>query len=490
MTATQVRESIIRSLQQPGCPESLSPDNLDKLFQAILPVFRKHIDDRVRSIVHATIIPGTDTTLPRRANTLKAEEYLKSALGTYLFTTKKWKTKVPLIPYLLRTLSNFSAIEFNQSSFYPKINRFACPACKEMYLKEPLVEMSEGVLHCKSCNDYLSVYNHLDDPSLKKRLRLANMFVKHSKKGVKCPRCGRFVPFSLVGEDGVLRCPYETCGVECSDAEKVNHPIGSFRLDMRSLDDALRPWEKSDKRKITLGDSLKDKKLKSVDVSLEQMDSIKKTVASVTDIIKSQKAVNGKTRGSPNKSVMYDSILNVIDKYPFEMVSFLVKRNKADLPMQALIFQEFSRNMLDILPVEFMCNNKPVKIDSPLDPKLKLFTGIRSFVGAIDKGLSIKKPTTLLKNREEDFVASEPSTQYSFMGSIRRIIDEDGEDLMQDIDAYSFVNVKFKPSPRIVPGKKAYVEYYSIPSHYSMQSMAHLRRIMKRIHHSCAAKKL
>jgi len=469
---------VIEHLQKPGCPEGLSPKDVDKLFLVISPLFDKFIGKKVSFLLYKTNNRSSSSDLPYKANMCRAREVLKKALGTYLFTSKKWQIGVPLIPYLLKSLMNFFKRELwvNEG---PKSNKFICPCCREYNLREPLIELSNGFLFCKNCHDFL--IKDIDSEN-KKRIALAKIFEKHSKKGVRCPRCRRFVPYSCFEKDKLI-CPYDGCGTDCSIASCKTHPVGLFSVDIADI----KPTQNND-QPIDIIKTKKDKQVKPADLSIEQQESINNMIFVVSNIINSQKAINGKTRSSPNKSVMYESILNIMNAYPIEMINFIVKKNRCDLPMQSVIFQEFSKNMINLLPVEFECNNKPINITSPIDPKLKLFTGICEFNGKINNNLVLRKPTTLLRYRTDDFSSEKPSSKYSFIGSIKRIFDDNGEDLFNCIDVYSFVNVRFLPKENIFAGKNVNVEYFAIPAHYSMQSMAHLRRIIKRIYISCSKK--
>jgi len=490
-------DALILALQQPGYPETVVPEDLDRIFERILPVMRRNIDIKIASILKV-ISPESTDSLPWRATSLKAENTLKYALSTYLFKNKKWKQRVPLIPYLLATLHNFTAGEINAHTLIPRMNKFVCPACKEYNLKEPLLEMSERRLHCDACKQFLS---SCDSRTIfEKRWRLATLFLNHSKKGVTCPRCKRFVPQSLMTEDGKLFCPYDLCGVDCGEAEKCNHPIGLFPVDVASLEyesssgAAKYPGKKIEAQKGIFAGALKDKKLKSVDVSLEQLEIARKAAASIKQIVVNQKSVNRSPCGAPNKSAMYDAIYSMTEKHPFEMVNFLARKERlGELPMQALIYQEFSKNMLTNLPITIhYSNSEPFVIEDPLDDRLRLFSSICAFTAPVDKGLVVRKPTVLLKNKSKIEVPHGvlPKVAHSFMGYLRRVMDENCNDITDEVNMYSFVNLRLKQSSSHLVGQKVYVEYFSIPAHYSMQSMAHLRRIVKRLHQSCIARKI
>lgn len=472
---------VIENLQKPGCPEGLSPKDVDKLFLVISPLFEKFIDKKVCFLLYNSSMKVSSSDLPYKANVCQAKEVLKKALGTYLFVSKKWKIGVPLIPYLLKAIIN----HFKRECWVndgPKRNKYICPCCREFNLREPLTELSNGVLFCRSCDEFLTQDVESEN---KRRIVLANVFKKHSKKGVRCPRCRRFVPNSC-SQDGKLICPYNGCGTDCSTADSKTHPVGLFSVDFAEIKQKKETF--SDTHQLDIIKTQKDRHIKPIDLSIEQQESINNIILVISNIINSQKIINGKTRNSPNKTVMYESILNIVNKYPIEMINFIVKKNRCDLPMQSIIFQEFSKNMIGLLPIEFECNNKTIQINIPTDPKLKLFTGVCQFSGKINNNLVLKKPTTLLRYRSEDFSNEEVSSKYSFIGSVKRVFDDNGEDLFNCIDVYSFVNIRFLPKENIFVGKNVNVEYFAIPAHYSMQSMAHLRRIIKRIYISCSKK--
>jgi hypothetical protein len=492
-------QDLLKAIQQPGYPNTLAPTDLDPVFAALLPYIKKNIDVKVESLIREISATSSgsneDLSLPRKAFAIQVEGYAKDSLNTYLFKTKKWQNKVPVIPFMMKAVHFCITRDINHACAVNKINLFVCPACKEHYIREPLVELSEG-LFCKCCDDYINSYNKEPSGSLfYQRLILAKKFVKHSKRGVRCPRCARFVPVSLKS-NGMLLCPYPGCGVNCTQAYGYVHPKALFPAETVSfsINNKEQVSKEAVRSHIELVDIISDQGcFSSTDSCVEQLEIIQSTLSSLKEIISNQKVVQA--RSSINKIIMYDAILSTVEKYPVEMIGFLIKKNPvSDMPIYATIFQEFSKQMLELLPITKNRNGRTITIEDPLDRNLHLFTGVKSFVGEVDKGLCLRKPTVLWKDRTRAVETERTKSGLCcFMAKIKHIFDENGNDLMPYINFYSFVNVQFKDAGNkafIYEGKKVLVEYYAIPAHYSMKSMAHLRRIIAKISARCIARKL
>lgn len=489
-------KNVLEQLQRFGPPAS-AEECLDSIFEQVLPYFNSAIDWKARKIINLSdsTCQKNDSSIFHRALVAKARLALKEGLRIYLFRTQGWKNKVPIDTYLFKVLCNFEFMEIRDNSIYPKINRFVCLSCKEFQLREELLEFSEG-LNCPTCVNFIADCD--SNPSLKvafqSRYRLSKLLLGHSRGGVRCPRCQRFVPVSLRDNEGKLTCPYEKCGEDCSSiAEKVSHPVGLFNVDLVSLENKEGVSKSATAPNMIKAQDRLRCRSKSVEMSLECLDAAKKSADQIKQIIEKQKAVNGSTRAAPNKKVMYDSIHNVLDKYPLEAVNFLTRKTKInEIPMQAVIFQEFSKNMLNLLPLQLEHKNQKIKIEEPTDEHLHLFSGIAAFNSTVEPSLIVKKPTVLLKNRDSAKLATNvhEKVAFSFMGHIIFVMNEALEDITENVDSYSFSNLRLKQNSQSLVGQKIFVMYYTIPAHYSMQSMAHLRRIAKRIYQSCLARKL
>jgi len=485
---TERRRALVKKFETPLIASQLDEDNLDKFFIAIKPLIQSTINKQINTIKQLTF-KGTNERLSHEYVVSCVDECAKKAIHLYLFKSKKWKVGIPFIAYVNKTIFGLCCQELNSITAIKKVNYYICPACKEFGFKQDLVELSDHKLFCEICDKI--VQNNINVGSY--RHKLASLFCTHSKSGIHCPKCSKFIPDNIIkkNKDNELTCPYDTCKsiYNVSSIIKTYHPTNHFIVKSHSCD-FNEAQSKQQNKANSLYNTFDDKETKNVNMSLEDLDALKDTVKSVSKIIDQQKTVNGKTRNSPNKVIMYDSILSVMEQYPIEMVSFLVKKNKVDLPMQSIIFQEFSKNMVNALPIEFLCGSKKVVITNPLDTRLKLFTGIYSYVGVVDNKFQVRKPTTLLKNRGDIETGECLSTQFSFIGNLRNVMDDNCNNLMNEVDMHSFVGVKFKPFSKVRIGTKVYIEYYGIPAHYSMQSMAHLRRIMKKIYQSCQHNKL
>jgi len=477
----QKRSEIIEALQRPGFPEVIQENDIDNLFIVIKPVIEYSFNSKLRFIVSKSDAT-TNIDLMRRSVNEELEIFIKNKMKTYLFSKKKWKHNVPIIPYLQKCISFFYIPEENALYNVQRIKSFACPACKSFMIKSELKEESNGKLYCSSCEELINSYEELqkinDDGYLKAKVEVCRTMLPHSKKGVRCLRCERFVPISLM-KDGELICPFKGCGQKCDITQKMSHPVGFFyhkMVDMNNVDQFM----------VNLT-------AKTQEARLSDQQQVDEKIIKLKKIIREQQLVQGKIKATPNKHIMYDAIYDMMEKHPKNTFNYIVRKiSNNDLPLQAMIFQEFAKRMLELFPIMVLSKGKEVAITDPTDSRVNLFMGYTKFTGTVDEALVLRKPTILSRFKSTcKYSCSTCQNPYicSFIGYITKIIDENGNDLMDCIDNYGFTNIKFKRGES-EPGEVVTVNYYSIPSHYSVKSMAHMQRIIKRLQQRCANRNL
>jgi len=467
----QKRIKIIEALQCPGFPEAICEDDVDNLFLVIRPIIKYSFNSKLNFIISKSDV-STNLNLLKRSISEEMEIYIKGKMKSYLFYKKKWKHGVPIIAYLRKCISFFYILDTRFTCNVQKIKAYVCPTCKSFLEKSKLHEGSTGLLYCQSCEQFIK--NNIEEYS-KDRIELCKKMLPHSKKGVRCPRCERFVPISLM-RDGKLVCPFVGCGQKCDISQNMNHPVGFFY--QKFEDEAgfhLASLEKN-----------QEKKLSDQQEANEKIKKLKK-------IIKEQQEVQGHTRLAPNKYVMYDAINQMMDKHPMQTFNYIVRKiSNNDLPLQAMIFQEFSKKMLSLFPIMLSSKSGSITVTDPTDSRINLFTGHMRFTETVDEALVLRKPTLLSRYKANCKyscdICKNPQT-CSFIGYVTKITDDDGNDLMGAVDNYGFTNVKFKRG-EVEAGRVVTVSYYAIPAHYSVKSMAHMQRIIKRLQKSCANKGL
>ena len=304
------RQKILKRLEIPEIASTIQLEDFDKIYLAIRPLFQTQIYNRVNWFIQ-NVLKGTNEKLSFEVVAFQIDQLAKEAVKLYLFRSCRWKDGVPFESYFYKAFPGLCLRELNSVTALKKINVFTCPACKEFGIKQGLVEVSDNKLECENC---FSLVNSEDNVSLY-RYKLAETFKSHSKKGVQCPACLKFVPIS-VKENGRLICPYKDCNTDCTNiTESFYHPIGTIHIHKSHLDtDAALAI--SSKEKHLLYNSRSSSK------SVENLTDLRDVIKSINNVIDHQKVVNGKTRNSPNKTIMYNSISKVIQKYPVEYYKY------------------------------------------------------------------------------------------------------------------------------------------------------------------------
>src|SRR6185295_7858511 len=145
-------------------------------------------------------------------------------------------------------------------------------------------------------------------------------------------------------------------------------------------------------------------------------------VKTIKEVIESQSnnvAYSGYDFTGKHKILCYQAFSNLTDKYPVEMVDYLLNNSRSG-GFQNKAFQEYIRLLEDSLPFSYKKNNKILKIDSLLDEKLSLFSGISVFEEILNENLVVKNSTT------EFYIGGRAAayTKPYYIGKLLNIIDK------------------------------------------------------------------
>lgn len=330
-----------------------------------------------------------------------------------------------------------------------KHNVHICPGCKFFSRIEVLDTISKK-LYCNFCR------NALNNLTEKWEEEFYKTFSEHSRKGYRCPECDNFIPDSGKKE---VSCPYPSCifAGNIDNLKILKHPTIKANLE------------------IPLNiDPIEDSKSSS-DTYLLLNEDIKYYLKILNECINFQmETLHFKTNESTliNKLCMYQSYKNMIERYPNDMVSYLVLLNR-NVKIQHKIFQEFIKLLEEKIPFSFKKNGKIYTVNSLLDDNLCIFDGISEFDGVVDDKLEVPNLT------EELYVGGRKGSYCRpyYLGKIVDVIDlHKNISLISNIKNYSFFKINFE---NISPNTKVRIKHYRIYPHYQMGGMVYLNRIRR-----------
>ena len=465
-------------IQNPTLFDSIKESDIDDLALQLYPLFQVKIDTTADFLTRKIMAEPNQQS--KAAFEIAIKEAMKTSMYSYI-ANKKWKTNVPLPPYIAKSLYLFSktTIDKHEGST-DKIKTLVCPACKDLKKREFLIK-DDDVLICKTCQDDMK--NPQLNPATTK---LLEAFAVHSSKGYKCPKCNKFVPDSLV-MNNMLTCPYPNCNTNFVPLEIMKHPVSVSNRVIVSINNTMQKSSNSVDHS-SVGREFSEKycntDINACSSLIDEQEFIN-DYSVIADIITQQKKAHAYSRQMPNKAAMYDAFINVLTHFPQEMVEYLtIGKQSKEISLQAFIYQEFAKLLKEALPIKIYSNGNEIYIDNPLDERLHLFNGIREFSNFIDQNSVVKKRKEFIYKND----VKEQDNEECFIGEIISITNPDGDDLMQFIDHYGFTSIRLKYDEKVKPGKDIIVKYNSILPNYTMGSMIHLQRIKKKISDSVAKK--
>ncbi len=440
-----------------------------------IPNLMTHYDRKIYYLsnkAYGVVKQNDNSALACAAFKEQARAELKLALSTFLFESQHWKSGRDINSYLLTTLNRLVSRINTDIGAIKKANIPICPACKLENRKE-FLKQEDKLWKCKVCTQAIE-----DLPQERAgKIRLCKVFALHSKKGYRCPECNRFIPESSNTTFGIS-CPYEDCIFmgEIENLLLMSHPVSQVRRNMVSLQTNLS----HDSGKELIMQDLLEADTIQPDLKLILTEHTQQEYNLLLQIIKDQISLIKRTNSASTlvqKLLMYESYRTMLEKFPEEMISYLVHRKQnADFPIQARIFQEYASMVEGYLP--FTIEKKESKIDiiSLTDPNLGLFLGVSTYEA------EVKNNHTIPNNTKEIYIGGRKLKNYGpcFIGKIIDVTDNRTQQSLKSfIKEYSFIQIKMENA--ISPGTPVTVSHFRIPSHYEMMSLVWLQRIRRQL---------
>lgn len=335
----------------------------------------------------------------------------------------------------------YSVNEFcKKQKVITKIN-YSCPGCS--YLKKN----NNNTIFDKyiKCNNCEMEYQNTNDIKSK---YFFEVFRKHFKNGYRCLDCARFIPHPIDNSNKIT-CPYLDCLYvgTISDLRKMNHPTTSkFNIENNLID----PIFKQENHTLQL-------------------------IKNVIDSLRYNDHYNSLNFTSYHKDFVYQAFLNLIDKFPKEMSSYLLKESNNYMGFQHKLFQEYIYILEKSLPLFLYKKKEKYKIESLLDNNLSLFNGVSIFDGVIDNKFCIKNET------KEYYIGGRKGTYAKpfYIGKLLNIIDKKNKvSLLNSVKEYSFSKIYMQ---NVIAGTLVTVSHLRIPPHNQMGGMVYINRIRKKI---------
>lgn len=482
-----MQEDIIKKINETA--PYLSPEDLDEW---IVPSLISFYDSKVNSLAYRAYgVAGSSLSpIAKRAFFERAKAEIREGLNTFLFKSEHWRNGRDINTYLLTCLNRLAERIKWDSESIKKVNFPICPGCKSLGKKEFLVQESK-TWTCPNClketsrlEEEISLLknniNRSDNENIiltsyESIIILHKVFSIHSRSGVRCPDCNRFIPISSNGTFGIS-CPYRNCSFfgNAEKLEKMPHPLGMSS----SIDLSLDTPASSESNKIFL-DFYAAENINS-DVEIETKEQLKQELDTLLNVIDDQVDFVKRTNSAGTmmqKLLMYEAYQNMLKKYPEDMISYLVHRKQsAEFPIQARIFQEYASLMEEALPYSIIQGNNTYDIVSLTDPNIQLFDGISEFEAFV------RSDNTIPNNTTETYTGGRKFKYYGpcFLGMLIDVIDlEQNISIKDKVDNYSFVQIKMLPE--IKPKASVKVKHFRIIPHYEMGGLVYLQRIRKKI---------
>jgi hypothetical protein len=447
----------------------------------IVPDLMEHFSGRIHTL--STYVYGSEKGIALAAFKEWAEKTLEKGVCTFLFKNEHWRSGRSIGPYLSTCLTKLADTLKSDLNSIKKVSIPICPACKELNSREFLV-YEDKLLRCPTCTkEYLRLESKYDRSSSEEyQLRLRKVFSLHSRKGYRCPCCGRFIPESFVNTiaNDRVSCPYDNCSWfgTVEDLEPMIHPLGQSSGMTVSLNTPINSKENfGGKGDSEIGDMI-DANEVNPDVRIEQAEKYYKELNIANEVISKQKL---RLERQPRKKVlkkylMYQAFQNLLEQDPVSMISYLIHgKSLGERPIQSLIFQKY---------IQLVENNLPFTIDgedgedgesevfSLLDSNLNLFLGTSEYQAYV------RESGFVSNNTHEIFVGAKCNGPC-FIGLLCDIQDENGNSLLSEVEYYTFSSIKMKSS--IPQNTFVNVIHFRIPPHYEMYSLVNLQRTRKAI---------
>lgn len=397
-----------------------------------------------------------------------AKQEIHFALNTFLFKAEHWRAGRDINSYLITTISRLGNKVKSEIDAIKRINALICPLCKENNIKEFLIQ-EDNLWRCNACSNRIDNKNDL-------KLDLYKIFYLHSRKGYKCPECCKFIPNTYLIDETVM-CPY----IECSyfgfktDLQIMAHPVSSTQIFNLSLQ-ANPDFKSQGNSNTTYQDNIKSENI-DADTRIHvqenfkiEYDTLLKAIQYNIDLIK-------KNNQSMQKMLMFEAFKIMTEKYPDDMISYLVHRQqKLDSPIQCKIFQQYADLIENYLPITITKGGKDIDIADLADPNLGLFLGISKFETEVSSNNIINNEI------KEEYIGTRGGKNFGkrLIGKLIDIIDiSKYNSILNNVKEYGFCSITVDEN--IKPGTKVIVSCWGIPPHPETATMHYLQRCRKSI---------
>jgi hypothetical protein len=431
---------------------SQAPNNLleiDGIIEAFVQDYHNSISNLHKHYFHSSDILSLQAIIEELKDELRT--------GCVSFFNKNYPIE-ELNSYLFYIVNAFC--KKRVASEIKKATEYLCPGC--LFLgKESVAQYINYTFKCETCTAEL---RETTDP---KRVLFYRTFFRHNKQGYRCQDCDRFLPHPL-DESPIVSCPYFDCCFVGSWAElkRMHHPSTQINKEKSILDGNSSLHEK-------IADGTPDAL-----VRLEVEEDIQEKMQLLHEIIDFQRnsvPYSSSDFTVKHKILVYNAFENLLQKYPVDMVSYLMRDGSGYSGFQAKVFQEYIRLLEETIPFSYKKGKEVHKVESLLDDSLTLFDGISNFEGMVnEKGI--------IKNETKEFYIGGRKGAVAkpyYIGKLLNVVDAlTKEVLIGKVTDYTFSLIRTRD---IVPGTSVIVTHLRAPPHYQMGGMAYVNRIRKKI---------
>lgn len=451
----------------------------------IIPSLLEEYDPKIKYLAsHAYSVHPSESgyELAVRAFRERSKAKIREALETFFFKKQHWKQNNNLNAYLKATLRNLSNSLYWEGATKSRTAKPICPLCKAKNGAKQGLHLENGKLRCDWCTKYAQVIIEEiekgaseDSERLRQEREARVAFSLHSKQGLRCCGCLRFIPKSLI-EEGFVACPYEDCDEfgETDHLMAMTHPMSVAAKSSENLENLEDKGGPNLESTSLLQDNSGFSKADSL---LEAKDDFQHKLKLIQQVIKEQKAAVNRTnqKTKVQKSLMYDAFAQVLEEQPDDMIRYLCHRKYSfSDPIQSKIYQKYGGLVEDYLPFTIKYGQKEKDIVSLTDPELSLFTGISEYTSKVQADGTIPNET------KEVYIGGREYKNHGpcFIGKLIEVQDEQGNSLLPQVVEYTFSKIS---TQGIEEGTRVQVTHFRIPSHYEMKGLVFLQRIRRKL---------
>jgi len=407
----------------------------------------------------------TNDELSLRAHIAELTEELITGAITFLNKERPLEELNPYLFYIVNAFFKKIAYSTIITQAKTTTTEYICPGC--LYLgKTNQIVYFNNMFRCDSCS-----YELKENACDQKKVDFFKTFYKHNKNGYRCNDCNRFIPNPFRGDTTII-CPYFDCCYvgSCDDLKGMRHPIIKVSKEVVELD---KPQQSGN----TMHEAIAANHI-DAHTHMEVEQDIASKIKLLKEIIGDQRnsvIYSSSDFTIKHKDCIYAAFGNLLQKYPTDMVGYLVGDSMGYSGLQCKIFQEYIRLLEEALPFSFKKKKKVYTVDSLLDENICLFDGISNFDGVVNENGVIKNGTT------EFYIGGRKGaiTKPYYIGKLLFVRDRRTKDILNDkVVEYTFSLIKMRD---VKPRTKVSITHLRVKPHYQMGGMAHVNRIRKKI---------